>query len=73
LQLLYPNLETDAEGYVYLPVYDTVYRATSMTYPDGHGARYPSLGWFKAASRIGVLPQVVVTPKSGGRPPERNR
>jgi len=62
LELLYPHLTTDSEGYVYLPVYETVYRTDEMAHPAGYDVAYPSLGWFESRTRIGVLPPVIVTP-----------
>lgn len=61
LKLYYPALVSDTEGFVYLPVYDTVYRADDMAHPSGYDAAYPTLGWFRARSKIGVVPPVVVT------------
>lgn len=60
LKLKFVNLTTDAEGKVYLPVYDTVYRMSSQSYPEGYFAEIQSLGWFESKSRQGTLPDVLV-------------
>ncbi len=60
LKLLYPELETDASGWVYLPVYDTVYRATKLPEPPGYRVRYQISGWFRFPGRLGTLKRAVV-------------
>lgn len=58
LKLIYVGLETDADGTIHLPAYDTVFRL-SGNYPDGHSVDYESLGWFESKSKTGVLPAVL--------------
>lgn len=56
LVLVYPHLETDATGRVYLPVYDTTYRPVHLPQPAGYTAHYtPDEGWFKLATHTGTL------------------
>lgn len=56
LVLVYPHLETDAAGRVYLPVYDTTYRPVYLPQPDGYQTTYsPDEGWFKTATRLGLI------------------
>jgi len=66
LQLSYPNLKTDANGCIYLPVYNTVYRTNDMASPPGYDAKYPRLGWFQISAKVGLLPTAIVTEISGG-------
>lgn len=62
LHLVFPALVTDEAGFVYLPVYHTIYRLLQMPQPAGYQAKYPDLGWFDFPGRFGTLPQVVVQP-----------
>ena len=62
LHLVFPALVTDEAGFVYLPVYHTIYRLLQMPQPVGYRARYPALAWFDFPGRFGTLPQVVVQP-----------
>lgn len=56
LVLVYPHLETDATGRIYLPVYDTTYRPVHLPQPDGYTIKYtPDEGWFKTVTRLGLL------------------
>ena len=61
LHLLFPAPTTDERGRVYLPVYDTVYRVSSMTYPTGYNLTTATLGWFES-SKLGLLPPATVQP-----------
>lgn len=65
LQLEYRNLRTDAQGCIYLPVYNTVYRCNDMAFPDGYSVDFPRLGWFEASRKVAVLPTAKVTAKPG--------
>ncbi|MCA9016874.1 MAG: M56 family metallopeptidase, partial [Planctomycetaceae bacterium] len=60
LNLKYVALITDSQGQVYLPVYDTVYRTSTQSYPDGYSAAFQNLGWFESKSLNGILPDVMV-------------
>ena len=64
LKLYYPGLKTDDEGCIYLPVYDTVYRTDDMTYVENHIVEYPTLGYFEADGKMGVLPVAVARPRT---------
>lgn len=56
LVLVYPHLQTDAAGRVYLPVYATTYRPVYLPQPDGYDITYaPNEGWFKTATRLGAI------------------
>ena len=60
LVLVYPHLQTDVAGRIYLPVYDTTYRPVYLPQPDGYKADYtPDEGWFKLATRTGALHAIV--------------
>ena len=58
LQLEFIDLITDNRGEVTVPVYDTVYRLSSRSYPSGYDTEMPRLGHFSTKSRIGVLPEI---------------
>ncbi len=58
LKLEFIALVTDSHGEVAVPVYDTVFRLTSRTYPAGYDTEMQRLGWFSVKSRIGVLPEI---------------
>lgn len=60
LILKFPALLTDAHGRVYLPVYNTVYRAASLPIPTGLAIDYPKLGWFEASRKASLLPIATV-------------
>jgi hypothetical protein len=60
LNLQFYDLITDKDGCVRLPVYETVYRLSSASYPSGFEANFPELGWFEARGRVGLLPPVKV-------------
>ncbi len=61
LILVYPMLETDPTGRVYLPVYDTTYRPVHLPQPDGYSVTYkPAEGWFKLPTRLGAIPAHVM-------------
>ncbi|MEZ6193839.1 MAG: hypothetical protein R3C45_21560 [Phycisphaerales bacterium] len=56
LVLVFPYLQTDAAGRVYLPVYDTTYRPAYLPQPDGYKVTYtPDEGWFTTATRFGLI------------------
>ncbi len=57
-QLEFIDLVTDSDGKVAVPVYDTVFRLASRSYPAGYDTEMQRLGWFSAKSRIGVLPEI---------------
>lgn len=60
LVLVFPYLQTDAAGRVYLPVYDTTYRPVHLPQPDGYKASYtPDEGWFKLAAKLGRIDATV--------------
>jgi hypothetical protein len=64
LVLDFYNLTTDSDGCVRLPVYDTVYRLSSASIDiGGLEASYPTLGWFKAQTRVALLPPAKVARK----------
>ncbi|QDU11053.1 M56 family metallopeptidase [Gimesia aquarii] len=60
LNLKFVGLITDSKGMVHLPVYDTVYRISTQSYPEGYYAEFKNLGWFKSNSLNGELPDVMV-------------
>jgi beta-lactamase regulating signal transducer with metallopeptidase domain len=60
LHIKFVNLITDSNGEVHLPVYDTVYRLSSYSYPVGCRAETKSLGWFESKAHNGVLPEVLI-------------
>ena len=64
LKLRFFHLVTDADGAVRLPVYDTVFRLTSASHPEGYDADYPAQGWFESRSKTGVLPAAVLRKKA---------
>lgn len=67
LQLEFVDLVTDRQGEVAVPVYDTVYRLYSRSFPEGYDTEMPRLGWFRSTSRIGELP-AITTWKKYSRP-----
>jgi|GEM_PF-2657276 beta-lactamase regulating signal transducer with metallopeptidase domain len=60
LKLTFIGLITDANGEIHMPVYDTVYRLSSRSYPAGYDTESKSLGFFETNARIGVIPHVLV-------------
>ena len=72
LNLQYVGLITDANGTVQLPVFDTVFRTSSQSYPEGYQAEFQNLGWFESKSRQGTLPDVLVW-KTWSRPRDFTR
>ncbi len=60
LELQFYDLVTDQDGCVQLPVYNTVYRLATASYPAGLDADYPALGFFEVRGKVGVLPMVKV-------------
>ena len=61
LHLMYPALVTDDDGRIRIPVYDTVFRSSSHSWPDGyHIEETENLGWFKSKTHIGILPDMLV-------------
>lgn len=60
LNLKFVGLITDSKGMVHLPVYDTVFRTSTQSYPEGYYAEFKNLGWFKSNSLNGELPDVMV-------------
>lgn len=67
LNLKFVALITDSQGQVHLPVYNTVYRTNSQSYPKGYHAEYQNQGWIVSHSRKGLLPDVFVW-KTWSRP-----
>jgi hypothetical protein len=61
LKLLFASQVTDERGRIYLPVYDTVYRVSSISYPQGYSLTIPRMGWFESA-KVGLLPVAVARP-----------
>lgn len=72
LELEFFDLLTNSNGEVAVPVYDTVFRLSSRSYPAGYDTEMPRLGWFSAKSRIGVLPEITAW-KSGNQPRDFTR
>ncbi len=72
LKLEFIDLITDSDGEVAVPVYDTVFRLSSRSYPAGYDTEMQRLGWFSAKSRIGILPEVTAW-KSGTQPSDFTR
>lgn len=66
LELVYHTLVTDDAGCIYLPVYDTVLRWTSLTHPDGWDVDYYSPGHFKIRGKFGKLPDAICLEKEEG-------
>jgi hypothetical protein len=58
-------LRTDAQGCLYLPVYDTVCQHFGMINPDGYDVALPPLGLLQAKTKVALLPVAKVTPKPG--------
>lgn len=62
LVLVYPALVTDADGYVYLPVHETLYRIHRAPEPGAGEAVYDMEQWFDFPDRVGTLRPAVVRP-----------
>ena len=60
VQLSYPALVTDERGRVYLPAFNTVYRAVRLPAPRGYDAQYQLHRWFEVPAQVGTLSPVVV-------------
>lgn len=58
LKLEFVDLVPDSRGEVAVPVYDTVFRLYSRSYPEGYETEMQRLGWFSSKSKIGELPEV---------------
>lgn len=61
LRLVYPDLVTDEQGWVYLPVYHTVLRLSVLPQLPGLAVQYGIDGWFEFSGRIGALKPAVIT------------
>ncbi|MCC6680208.1 MAG: hypothetical protein IT445_04815 [Phycisphaeraceae bacterium] len=61
LKLVYPGLNTDATGRVYLPLYHTMLRAADLPQPPGYQCHYSSYQWFEFPGRVAGLRPAVVT------------
>ncbi|WP_145450951.1 M56 family metallopeptidase [Gimesia panareensis] len=72
LVLNFVGLETDAKGTVKLPVFDTVFRTRTQSFPEGYQAEFQNLGWFESRSHEGTLPAVLVW-KTWSRPRDFTR
>ena len=59
LKLEFVDLVTDGNGEVAVPVYDTVFRLFSQTFPSGYDTETARLGFFQSKSRYGVLPEII--------------
>ena len=51
INLEFLNLRTDANGCIYLPVYDTVFRRSSVSTPYGYTVDFPTLGWCQTSAQ----------------------
>ena len=67
LTLKFLSLITDADGFVSMPVYDTVYRLEGWSYPKGYDAEAKPLGWIESKTKTGILPEVLLW-KKGSKP-----
>ena len=65
IHLEFLNLRTDANGCIYLPVYDTVYRRFSASTPYGYSVDFPTLGWCQTSRKVGLLPVAIATADGG--------
>ena len=61
LKLRFHNLITDENGCIFLPVYDTVYRRSAASHPNGFDAEFPRVGWFEASGTSSLLPPAKVS------------
>jgi beta-lactamase regulating signal transducer with metallopeptidase domain/ankyrin repeat protein len=64
--LKFRDLVTDENGCIYVPVYDTVYRIYSTSFPSGYNIAYPTLGFFKAKSKVALMPTAKNNSTDGG-------
>ena len=77
LKLAYPDVVTDDQGLIYLPVFHTACRFTSRSNHSKQNTSYGTDGWFEFPGRIGTLPTAIVEKEaatdkqrtSGGRQP----
>ncbi|MEM9883096.1 MAG: hypothetical protein AAF800_09295 [Planctomycetota bacterium] len=60
LVLVYPHLTSDAEGFVYLPVYKAILRREDPALPPGVPDIQEKYPWFTWVGRIGRLPDVEI-------------
>ena len=67
LELQFLAMVTDTDGFINIPVYDTVYRLNSWSHPKGYDAEAKSLGYFESNAKIGVLPEVFLW-RPGSKP-----
>ncbi len=58
--LVFPHLTTDAEGFIYLPVYKAILRAEDPALPPGVPDLREKYQWFTFVGRIGRLPDVAL-------------
>ena len=64
VELVFPYEKTDKNGYIYLPVYDTVLRLEGSPSPDGSGGvEYDVVRWFEIPGRVGEVKAVVKSRK----------
>ena len=72
LRLVYPDLTTDADGRVWLPVYDTVYSLGNGTrWAEGLEVEPGLTRWFESPGKVGALPDAVV--RDGQSPEDKGR
>lgn len=60
LRLVFPELETDANGHIAVPVYKSVLRIAERDEPAGLEARHADPEHFQFPGRIGTLPAAMV-------------
>lgn len=58
--LVFPHLTTDAEGFIYLPVFKAILRPEDPALPPGVIDQREKYPWFTFVGRIGRLPDVVL-------------
>lgn len=74
LRLVYPDLTTDADGRVLLPVYDTVCSLGDSTrWAEGIAVEHELTRWFESPGRVGALPDAVVVERDPDRGDPRSR
>lgn len=66
--LVFPHLTTDAEGFIYLPVYKAILRAEDAALPAGVPDLREKYQWFTFVGRIGRLPDDVLPTASQPAP-----
>lgn len=64
--LKFRDLIADDDGCIYVPVYDTVYRRSATSLPSDYNIAYPTLGWFKAKSKVALMPIAKNNSTDGG-------